>query len=398
MVTGRLPHDAPTVLAMLSKHLIEHPVPPSQRRPELGLPEAIDHLILGAMAKAPQARPPTMDAFSEQISALLDAQPPDPRSAPRSAAVGVLGLPTPTPGAGRLATDTPAAPSAFPGAVPVTASPTGAGPSPYAPGAGYHAPYQPGPTGPGVGPATGPGGARLELPARPSRRAGMIAVAVLLVASAGIAALVISDRASQPSTPGEPRDPDPPVEPDEADPDEADPDEPVPAPSPPGPPGPKVDPWAGAPAATDDKWAGVPASDGRRLAVGQGVEILFPPEFRTTVSDGVTLAVDARNVVIAAGPIALASNDPKVLARDYAKRFHLVFDSMETIFVGGVQRPRLNFHAMNNGVLIRNVAVPLIGPGYRVAVVFQAPDHLTHSDPSVAGLMFDLYTRRISLP
>ncbi|HEY0986885.1 MAG TPA: protein kinase, partial [Kofleriaceae bacterium] len=81
MVTARLPHEATTVLALLSKHLLEQPVPPSQRRPELGLPPALDALILAAMAKDPRSRPPTMDAFSEQLSALLQSLPPDPRGA-----------------------------------------------------------------------------------------------------------------------------------------------------------------------------------------------------------------------------------------------------------------------------------------------------------------------------
>src|SRR5262245_66655716 len=83
MVTARLPHEATTVLALLSKHLIEQPVPPSQRRPELGLPPALDALILAAMAKDPRVRPPTMEAFSEQMSALLASLPPDPHSPAR---------------------------------------------------------------------------------------------------------------------------------------------------------------------------------------------------------------------------------------------------------------------------------------------------------------------------
>jgi tRNA A-37 threonylcarbamoyl transferase component Bud32 len=357
MVTGRLPHDAPTVLAMLSKHLMEHPVPPSRCRPELGLPEAIDHLILGAMAKAPAARPPTMELFGEQIAALLDAQPPDPRSAQRSAAVAVPGLATPPPG--RLPLDTPAAPSVFPGPVAVPASQTHATPYAVAP---------------------------FATPAPPSRRTGMIAIAVLVIASAGIAALVIADHARRPSPgSGAPDKPDP--DDDHAPDDDKHGEPPRP---------PVADPWAGAGSA--DQWANGPAIDGQRLAVGQGVEIVFPPAFRTQVKDGATFAIDDRNVMIAAGPIDLASDDPRVLAKDYARRFHLVFDSMDTIFVGGVQRPKLNFHAVNGGVVVRNVAVPLIGPGYRIAVAFQAPDALTRSDPSIAGLMFDLYTRRIVLP
>jgi serine/threonine protein kinase len=384
MVTAQLPYEAPTVMAMLSKHLMEHPVPPSQRRPELGLPEAIDHLILGAMAKSPAARPPTMELFGEQIAALLDAQPPDPRTAPRSAAVPVPGVATPTPGGmaggspGGLRSDTPAAPSAFPGPVAVPARPTHA--SPYAPAA--------------------PGSPRFALPPPPSRRTGMIAIAVLLIASAGIAAAVLSGHRSKQATPPGPSEPtsDPPEAPDPDDGhDPADDKHGAPPSRPPA-----VDPWAGTGAGSaagqGDHGAGGAAIDGSRFGVGQGVEIVFPPGFRTTVTDGATFAIDDRNVMIAAGAIVLATDDPRALATDYARRFHLVFDTMDTIFVGGVQRPKLSFHARNGGVVVRNVCVPLIGPGYRIAVAFQAPDALIRSDPSVAGLMFDLYTRRITLP
>ncbi|MBA3458533.1 MAG: protein kinase [Deltaproteobacteria bacterium] len=77
MVTGRLPFEAPTVMALLSKHLLETIVPPSQRRPDLNLPPAIDHLILGAMAKNAAERPPTMEQFGEQIAALQAQFPAD---------------------------------------------------------------------------------------------------------------------------------------------------------------------------------------------------------------------------------------------------------------------------------------------------------------------------------
>jgi serine/threonine protein kinase len=77
MVTGRLPFEAPTVMALLSKHLLETIVPPSQRRPDLNLPPAIDHLILGAMAKNAAERPPTMEVFGEQIAALQAQFPAD---------------------------------------------------------------------------------------------------------------------------------------------------------------------------------------------------------------------------------------------------------------------------------------------------------------------------------
>ena len=77
MVTGRLPFEAPTVMALLSKHLLETIVPPSQRRPDLNLPPAIDLLILNAMAKDPNARPATMEQFGEEIAAVLATFPPE---------------------------------------------------------------------------------------------------------------------------------------------------------------------------------------------------------------------------------------------------------------------------------------------------------------------------------
>jgi hypothetical protein len=40
----------------------------------------------------------------------------------------------------------------------------------------------------------------------------------------------------------------------------------------------------------------------------------------------------------------------------------------------------------------------LIGPGYRVAVVFQAPTQLVASDATVTPLLFEVFTRRILLP
>jgi serine/threonine-protein kinase len=87
MVTGRMPFEAPTIMAMLSKHLIEAPVPPSQRRPDLGLSPALDQLVLAAMAKDPARRPPTMDQLGEQIAALAATLPPLDASRSRSPSV-----------------------------------------------------------------------------------------------------------------------------------------------------------------------------------------------------------------------------------------------------------------------------------------------------------------------
>ncbi len=108
MVTARLPFEAPTVMALLSKHLLENPPSPSQRRPDLAIPPVIDELIMQAIAKDPNARPPTMEAFGERITAVLATLPADPNaSAQQSAVVGVPMVPS---------TLAPNAPSHAPGA------------------------------------------------------------------------------------------------------------------------------------------------------------------------------------------------------------------------------------------------------------------------------------------
>ena len=136
----------------------------------------------------------------------------------------------------------------------------------------------------------------------------------------------------------------------------------------------------------------------RSVAVGQGVSLIVPPGFQTSVQKAMTVAHDSRGVMIGAGPIDGATNDPQELARIYAKRSGMVFESMQHIYVGGVQRSMAIFRGSLHGVAIRHAAVPLIGPGYRVAVVYQAPTKLAASDSSITAQLFDLYARRIVLP
>jgi hypothetical protein len=152
-------------------------------------------------------------------------------------------------------------------------------------------------------------------------------------------------------------------------------------------PGPSVDPWA------------TPASpiDGTRVSAGQGVGVIIPSGFRTADLSGYVAAQDSRGVMIMAGPIVPATNDPQQLAQYHARTNQLVFDSMDHVFVGGIRRPMAVFHGTVNGARVRHVAVPLIGPGYRIAVLFQAPDSLA-SDPAVQALELELFTRRITLP
>jgi serine/threonine protein kinase len=403
MVTARLPHEATTVLALLSKHLIEQPVPPSQRRPDLGLPPALDALILGAMAKDPGARAPTMEAFSEQMSALLAALPPDPRGAAHSGTGSAVGaLPTVATGFSS-ATPPPGAPSQhgpppqYAPYAPQAANVSPTPPSPYMPGpagANERAPYQPVPPSapyvphgpPAHGPALHPGHAGSP---PPSRKLVALVVAGMVVLGGGIAALVIADRARG-SGPG-------PATGDAA---VATADAAIrEVPSKPG-----VDPWAGPSQpqpqpqpSTNDTWGKSSPPDGTKVAVAQGVEVIVPSSFRHGQQGDVMVAMDTRGVVIAAGAIVVDSDDPEELAKVHGRMNKLVFESWDKVVVGGVQRPVAIFRGKFAGANIRHFAVPLIGPGYRVAVTYQFPTKLA-SDPSVQALALELYTRRIVLP
>ena len=65
LLTGSLPFDAPSSLAIMVKHATEKPEAPSHRRP--GLPGAFDNVILTALAKRPQDRPASADLFRRSL-------------------------------------------------------------------------------------------------------------------------------------------------------------------------------------------------------------------------------------------------------------------------------------------------------------------------------------------
>src|SRR5690606_19278777 len=113
----------------------------TQRRPDLGLPPAIDELVAIAMAKSPAARPTSMDQFGEMIDRLLQTLPADPntsggmtaqQAAARAAitpmAYSALQPPTPPPAGGA---QQPFGPPAMPPPASAPAAP--AGPPPVAP-------------------------------------------------------------------------------------------------------------------------------------------------------------------------------------------------------------------------------------------------------------------------
>ena len=144
MITGRLPFEGPSLMAILSKHLTEVPVPPRQRRPELALPPALEALVMDALQKDPAARPPSMEVVAERLAALgLSAGAPGAPGVP-SPSPGGAGARSPS-GAGPLhASPPPGVPllrTPLPGALAAPGARPGAGASPSpAPGGSYSPP------------------------------------------------------------------------------------------------------------------------------------------------------------------------------------------------------------------------------------------------------------------
>ena len=65
LLTGTLPFDAPSSLAIMVKHATEQPERPSRRRP--GLPVAFDEVLLNALKKDPQERTASADLFRRSL-------------------------------------------------------------------------------------------------------------------------------------------------------------------------------------------------------------------------------------------------------------------------------------------------------------------------------------------
>lgn len=70
MLTGVPPFHQRAPVAIAHAHLYESPVPPTER--DLTLPEAVDRVLLRALAKNPQHRYPTLDAFVHDLRMALD--------------------------------------------------------------------------------------------------------------------------------------------------------------------------------------------------------------------------------------------------------------------------------------------------------------------------------------
>ncbi len=205
MLTGRLPFEGATVMAILSKHLLDPAEPPTVRRPDLGLPPALDGLVMSAMAKDPAHRPATMDQICEHVTALAaqlgggPASQQVPATVPSAAWSAQQGVVAPT-GHGGMGPPHGAMPSGPPPGVPRT----------HPPGLDPRSAPTPPPMGPPPGPA--PYGAppmpgypqppAHHAPPRPASRAPIyIAVGVVLAAAAGVA-IFLGVQASQDDEPG----------------------------------------------------------------------------------------------------------------------------------------------------------------------------------------------------
>lgn len=96
MLTGRKPFQADTSYSVLNAQLNETPTPPVQLNP--ALPQALNEIILKAMAKAPADRFQSADEMRNAIKTLLQPAPPGAMAPPATAAfAGSASSPAPDP-------------------------------------------------------------------------------------------------------------------------------------------------------------------------------------------------------------------------------------------------------------------------------------------------------------
>jgi serine/threonine protein kinase len=396
MVTARLPYEAPTIMAMLSKHLLETPVPPTQRSPELALPPALDQLVLSAMAKNPDERPATMDLFSELMAALQATLPGDPN---RSGALSPLG------GVGPGPFVTPPAHSAVHAHAfaPPTPPPDPGYPSPP-PG------YAPGPPPvayPGHAPAPDaafPRVAPTAVVARaqpPTSRAPLYTILGLLVLGGAGAGIYFATRGDDTRSSAA-RGPDP--EPSSASGSAA--TEPPPAPTPDKP----IDSWAG-PTPTPsqppaDRWADpgpapVTSVGTAETPIPAGATIIPPPGFAKMQGDSTSLAYindnDDEGRMIGMASLYPGTNDPKEIARRWTNDTKAKLVRQTTVFSHGAQRPLLKFQLEIGDVAVRQAMILYITPSYRLAVVVQESEE-DFADEGFLRRVNEILANNIRLP
>ena len=345
MTTGRMPFEAPTIMAMLSKHLTEDVVPPSHRRPDLGLPRVIDELVVTAMTKSVAMRP-SMENYAEQIQRALATMPQMGSSAMPIAAV-----------------QTPAAYSAY-------ATPSGA-PIATPPHAGQVAPAQPAMT-----PLQSAAPPQHPWQAPPRSRRGLYVVLALATIGAIGGAAYYANRNSSPQVGANPGDPWGERKPDPWADNANHPPTPAPQPSPdPLPPTPPV----------PSQVASNELDPRNAVDVGDGVKLIIPADFKWARNGPLTTMTGQKlPVMIFAAVITEPSNDPKLLAAAYAASTGLTLKGTGTANVAGIPCGSAWFMGMFNGIAVSQAVVAVIGQNFRVAIVLQVPANLTNDTQLLA--------------
>jgi len=88
LTTGVLPFESDSAVGFATKHLTAEPPPPSRRRPDARISPGLERIVLKALAKDPNDRPQTADAFRAELTALSE-----PRGRPHVPPVRRAALP-----------------------------------------------------------------------------------------------------------------------------------------------------------------------------------------------------------------------------------------------------------------------------------------------------------------
>ena len=72
MVTGHVPHDADTMMGILTKQMYEDPIPPKVRVPQVS--EQLEHLIMRCLEKKPEQRYQTMSEIEADLQRVHGGQ------------------------------------------------------------------------------------------------------------------------------------------------------------------------------------------------------------------------------------------------------------------------------------------------------------------------------------
>ena len=117
VLTGKLPFEAKTPMEYIQKHVMEPPIPLSQRVPGKSFPEGLDQVLAKALAKKPEDRYQTAAEFADALKNHGDARANDAASE-RSIPIGARGQSHPT---------TPGAPAVHAAAPPAMQAPKKSG-------------------------------------------------------------------------------------------------------------------------------------------------------------------------------------------------------------------------------------------------------------------------------